>query len=85
MTQSSLSDYDAEHIREALIHDERVNALDAQIHLSGNALVVTGNVPSEERRQAITAVIAELAPGIEIRNDVSVADLSQPDGQEVVQ
>jgi hypothetical protein len=84
MTDGSLSEYDAEHIREALIHDDRVNALDAQVRLAGDALVVTGNVPTEERRQAITTVIAELAPGVEIRNDVNVADLSQPDGQEVV-
>ena len=84
MADHSLSEYDAEHIREALIHDDRVNALDAQVRLVGQALVVTGNVPTAQRRDAISAVIAELAPGVEIRNDVTVADLSQPDGQEVV-
>ncbi|MPZ72996.1 MAG: hypothetical protein GEU74_07160 [Nitriliruptorales bacterium] len=42
MAEQRLSQYDAEHIREALIHDERVSALDVQIRVSGPALVVTG-------------------------------------------
>lgn len=84
MAEQRLSQYDAEHIREALIHDERVSALDVQIRVSGPALVVTGNVPTEERRRAIGDVVAEMAPGVEIRNDVTVTDLSEPDGEEVV-
>ena len=76
--------YDAEHIRDALIHDPRVNELDVHVRLVSDTLVVTGNVASEQRRDAITQVVAELAPDVALRNDVSVTDLSAPSGQEVV-
>ena len=79
-----LTPYDAEHIRDALIHDARVNELDVHLRVVNDALVVTGNVSSEQRRDAITQVVAELAPDVEIRNDVNVTDLSAPTGQEVV-
>ena len=84
MADESMDAYDAEHIREALIADPRINALDVQVSLAGSALLVTGNVPTTERRDAIAAVVAELAPGVDIRNDVSVIDLSEPTGQEVI-
>ena len=76
--------YDAEHIRDALIHDPRVNELDVHLRQVNDTLVVTGNVGSEQRRDAITAVVAELAGDVKVRNDVTVTDLSAPPGQEVV-
>ena len=76
--------YEAEHIRDALIHDGRVNELDVHVRLVNETLVITGNVASEQRRDAITEVVGELAPGVPLRNDVNVTDLSAPSGQEVV-
>ena len=84
MTDSTLDPYDAEHIREQLISDPRINALDVQVTPVGDALVVTGNVETEERRRLIGEAVAALAPGTDVRNDVSVADMSEPTGQEVV-
>lgn len=79
-----LTPYDAEHIRDALIHDPRVNELDVHLRQVNDTLVVTGNVASEQRRDAITTVVAELAGDVKVRNDVTVTDLSAPPGQEVV-
>ena len=84
MADQPLDSYDAEHIREQLIADPRVNALDVQVELSGGALVVTGNASSEERRTVIGQVVAELAPGIDVRNDVSLVKFTEPTGQEIV-
>lgn len=84
MVSEPLDAYDAEHIREQLIADPRVNALDVRVELTGSALLVTGNVATEERRTAIADVVTELAPGVEIRNDVSVTSFDEPTGQEVV-
>lgn len=84
MADENLDSYDAEHIREKLIADPRTNALDVQVRLAGPALVLTGNVASEERRSLIADVVAELAPGVEVRNDLSVTDMTEPEGQEVV-
>ena len=79
-----LSTYDTEHLRDALIHDPRVSELDLHVRMVNATLVVTGNVASAQRRDAIAEVIGELAPDVELRNDVSVTDLSAPSGQEVV-
>jgi hypothetical protein len=79
-----LSTYDTEHLRDALISDPRVSELDLHVRMVNARLVVTGNVASAQRRDAITEVIGELAPDVEVRNDVSVTDLSAPSGQEVV-
>ncbi len=84
MAEQALDSYDAEHIREQLIADPRINALDVRVELAGAALVVTGNVAMEERRQTIAEVVAELAPGVEVRNDVSVTSFAEPTDQEVV-
>ena len=85
MTDAALDPYDAEHIREQLIADSRINALDVQVRAAGHSLVVTGNVETEERRRLIGEVVEQLAPqGLEIRNDVTVANMSEPTGQEVV-
>ena len=84
MVSEPLDGYDAEHIREQLITDPRTNTLDVHVRLAGDMLVVTGNVPTQARRDMIGQVVAELAPGVEVRNDVSVTDLSEPQGQEVV-
>lgn len=80
----TIDTYDAEHIRERLISDPRINALDVQVRPVGDVLVVTGNVETEERRQLIGQTVASLAPGIDVRNDVSVTDMSEPTDQEVV-
>jgi osmotically-inducible protein OsmY len=61
-----------------------VNELGVHVRVVNGALLVTGDVPTEERRQAIGDVVAELAPGAEVRNNVSVTDLSAPVDQEVV-
>ena len=84
MPDEPLDGYDAEHIREQLIADPRTNALDVQVALSGRALVLTGHVTTEQRRADICQVVAELAPGVEIRDDLTVTDMSEPEGSEVV-
>lgn len=85
MTDAALDPYDAEHIREQLIADPRINALDVQVRPAGGALIVTGNVETEERRRLIGEMVEQLAPaGVDIRNDVTVTDMSEPTGQEVV-
>lgn len=80
----TIDTYDAEHIRERLISDPRINALDVQVRPAGDVLVVTGNVETEERRQLIGQTVASLAPGVDVRNDVSVANMSEPTDEEVV-
>lgn len=84
MPEEALDGYDAEHIREQLIADPRINALDVQVSLTGDALVLTGNAATAERKQTIADVVAEMAPGVEVRNDITVPQLTEPSGREVI-
>jgi osmotically-inducible protein OsmY len=65
--------YQAEHIREALLRDPAVGELDVHVAIDGERVVVTGNVGTQERRDAIDVRLAELLPGRDVRNDVSVS------------
>jgi osmotically-inducible protein OsmY len=84
MGEQSTDPYATEHLRDALAKDPRVNALDVQVRRAGDALVITGNTATAEHRDAIGEVVAELAPDARIRNDVTLTDLREPPGQEVV-
>ncbi|HVM20107.1 MAG TPA: BON domain-containing protein [Egibacteraceae bacterium] len=84
MSEQPLDPYATEHLRDALAHDPRVGTLDIHVRAVGDVLVVTGNVTSAEQRDAVDEVLGELVTDTDIRNDVTVAELSEPDGQEAV-
>jgi hypothetical protein len=76
--------YEAAHLSELLANDPRTSAPEIRVTLSGNVVTVTGTVTTEERRIAVEEVLAEAHPELEIRNDVTVVDLSAPPSNEVV-
>jgi len=76
--------YLPEHLHEALLADERVGEQDLQVTADEHCIHVAGRVPTEARRDAIVGVVAELAPGWEICNDVEVVDVAAgPDVEDV--
>lgn len=84
MDADTPADYRTERIREVLAADVRVSELDVQVALRGGKAFVTGNVTTSDRRDAITTVIGEIAPDLEVVNEVSVADFGEPDTAEVL-
>jgi hypothetical protein len=70
--------YAAAHLRERLVADERVGEQDLQTELVGGTVVITGEVATEERRQAVSQVAAETLGGLEHRNLVTVAHNDGP-------
>jgi osmotically-inducible protein OsmY len=64
-------------LQEALAADARVNALDIKVVVAGGHLHVTGQVPTEERRAAVSRVIAELQPQLQVHNELTVLELSE--------
>ncbi|MFN7945081.1 MAG: BON domain-containing protein [Blastocatellia bacterium] len=64
-------------LQDALATDPRVNALDVKITVCGGRIHLTGEVATEERRGAAALIVAELAPEIEIRNELTVYAISQ--------
>ena len=76
--------YLPEHLHEALLADQRVGEQDLQVWADEHCIHVTGTVSTPARRDAIVTVIAELAPGWEICNDVELIDVAaDPDVEDV--
>jgi hypothetical protein len=68
--------YLPEHLHEALLADARVGEQNLQVHADGHCIHVRGTVATASRRDAVVAVVAELAPGWEICNEVELLDVT---------
>lgn len=76
--------YTVEHVRDALAHDDRVNELGVHVTMTPTGVFLTGDVPTAERRDAITEVVRELLPDAEIHNQTTVATYPEPSDQELL-
>jgi osmotically-inducible protein OsmY len=65
--------YVAARLRERLVADDRIGEQDLQTELVADTVVITGEVATEERRQAVSQVAAEELGDTEHRNLVTVA------------
>jgi osmotically-inducible protein OsmY len=70
------------HLQEALATDPRTDELGIEALQSGHVVVLSGTVTTAQRRDAAAAVAREVLGDLVIRNDVSVAELTEPTGQE---
>jgi osmotically-inducible protein OsmY len=77
-------EYLAEHVHAAFASDPRVSELGIQVTISGDKVFLSGDVATEERRDAVADVAAELLPDHEVHNHVAVVDRSGAGGREVV-
>jgi osmotically-inducible protein OsmY len=68
------------HISEALA--ERVGELGVHVTLTASGLYLTGEVASAERRDAVAAVVSEVAGGRPVHNQTTVMDYPEPAGSE---
>ena len=76
--------YLPEHLHEALLADERVGEQDLHVWADGHCLHIAGTVATASRRDAIAAVVAELAPGWDVVNEVDLVHVSEgPDVEDV--
>jgi len=78
MTTEEPDDYLIGHVRETLARDPRVNEMNIEVAVSGDGVFLSGSVPTEERRQAVSRVVAELLPEHEVHNQVTVVAVSEP-------
>ena len=76
--------YTIEHIRDALAQDDRVNELGVHVTMTPSGVFLTGDVATPERRDAITEVVRELLPDVEIHNQTTVAVYPEPPDMEVL-
>lgn len=76
--------YVAAHVQEALARDQRVNEPELGVTVVKGRVVVSGHVPSEQRREAVTQVVRECCPDLEVENRTTVARFPEADGVETV-
>lgn len=67
-------EYSEAHVAEALATDPRVSALGIEVSIRGDAVFVSGDVGTDERREAVAEVVAELLPGYTVHNDTSAPE-----------
>ena len=68
--------YVIERVHRALAEDPRVGELDVDVTLAGGRVFLMGDVPTQARKDAISAVVGELLPDHEVCNETSVATLA---------
>jgi len=64
-------------VQEALAADARVNALDIRVVVAGGRLHITGQVPTDERRNAVSRIVSELHPELQVHNELTVIELAE--------
>ena len=78
---TSHASYVVGHVEEALAH---AGETDVHVRVAPGRLVLTGNVPTVERRDAIGAIAATVGDELEVHNEVTVVPLAEPRGSETL-
>lgn len=71
-------------IIEALTKDDRIAEHDIKIALNNSAVIIKGEVFTEQQKDAVNEVIHQIAPDLEIKNYIHVRVLTPPEGSEVI-
>lgn len=83
--QDTANKYLVARLSQALATDERTNALDVQILLSGGRVFIMGQVACAERRRAAELVARELLPpNMGLVNELWVQTFDEPTGTEKI-
>ena len=83
MTESPKG-YREEELRQALASDPRVAEPELDVTIAGDRVVISGTVPTEDRRTAVTDVTREHCPDLAIDNRTVVPALPTTDDEERV-
>ncbi|MFN2614384.1 MAG: BON domain-containing protein [Actinomycetota bacterium] len=77
-------DYLAQRVWDALARDPRTNEMEVRVTVVGNKVFVHGTLATDERREGVYAVIAEVLPEHEIHNQTIVGDFPAAEAAEHV-
>lgn len=70
--------YLAGQIERALHEDPRTHELGVRVEVDGDTVALRGQVATGQRRRLVGEVAAAAAPGLTIRNEVSVTNVQPP-------
>ncbi|MFC4589544.1 BON domain-containing protein [Sphaerisporangium corydalis] len=76
--------YVAARVQRALAEDERTYELGIRVDIRGDLLFLRGQVEGDERRLLVAAVAGETAPGLKVRNEVTVVEVRDPGEEETL-
>jgi BON domain len=71
-------EYTAEHIHQALAGDERVSEPELRVQVVAGRAVITGDVHTEARRDAVAEVVREVDPDLVVDNQTTVIGTPPP-------
>jgi osmotically-inducible protein OsmY len=66
--------YIAERIRQALASDPRVNEPELRVQVVAGRAIITGDVPTQARRDAVAEVVHEIDPELTVDNQTTVTE-----------
>jgi osmotically-inducible protein OsmY len=69
--------YLCEHVHDALARDPRVAAPGLRVSVAGGRIFVSGDLPTETVRRAVSDVVAELFSGHDVVNATSVVTVDE--------
>jgi BON domain len=66
--------YTAEHIHRALAGDERVSEPELRVQVVAGRVIITGDIHTASRRDAIADVVREVDPDLVVDNQTTVLE-----------
>ena len=72
------------HIQQALATDPRTGELELDVRIAGGRIFLTGAVATKERCEAVETVVREVAPDIEVANELTVTVETEPGPEEAL-
>jgi hypothetical protein len=69
-----MPEYNAGYVQDLLARDPRVAELELDVEVRDRMVVIEGVVHTAGRRDAVTTVVREALPGMEVNNRVKVSD-----------
>jgi osmotically-inducible protein OsmY len=66
------------HLHDAMLADDRLHEQAIEIVVVGERLELRGEVATPQRREAAVQIVHELAPGVDVIDDLRVSRLSEP-------
>jgi len=75
-------EYQAARVHRALAEDPRTAELGIRVTVRGDAILLSGDVESEHRREEIDTVLHEIASDMRVFNDIRVTEVAAPTGRE---
>jgi osmotically-inducible protein OsmY len=74
--------YLAARIQHELAENDRTNELGILVEIEEDVVILRGKVANERRRRQVALVAQEVAPDMEIRNDISVVEVKPSEKEE---